>query len=468
MPVTVDQTRIDDLVTRPTESLNVEIKRWINPDEPEGAAKIARAALAIRNRNGGFLIIGFDDETLQPDAGNEPGDVRAAFHVDRIQRIVSRYASELFEIAVGFGEREGVEHPVIVVPDGARVPVAAKADLMNASGKTLVRLGDVYFRTLGSNGTVSTAAARPSDWRDIMEICFDNREADIGRFLRRHLGDRDIGALLAQFSGSSALKPQPTLRDRAEALLNDGERRYLEALRKRKLGPEQTKELDAGTWAVALVVDPPRAGDIADKQFLSAFAVANPNYTSWRIWRDSRGFTDSASRPRVVDKGWEALIISLEGGSKHVDFMRMDPKGDFYLLRLLQDDFTDKVERGKALDAILVVLRTAEAIAVGLSVVKGLGWPAEGTKVGFGFRWTKLSGRELSCWTNPMVGILPNHVADDDSVENFVELSLDTPVSAIAPYVGQIVNDLFSTFDGYQMRQEAIEEWVKHLIERRL
>ncbi len=93
------------------------------------------------------------------------------------------------------------------------------------------------------------------------------------------------------------------------------------------------------------------------------------------------------------------------------------------------------MERGKALDAILVVLRTAEAIAVGLGVVKGLGWPVEGTKLGFGFRWTKLSGRELSSWANPMVGILPNHVADDDSAETFVELSLDTPVSAIAPYV---------------------------------
>jgi len=58
MPITIDQTRIDDLVARPTESLNVEIKRWINPDEPEGEAKIAKAALALRNRNGGYLIIG--------------------------------------------------------------------------------------------------------------------------------------------------------------------------------------------------------------------------------------------------------------------------------------------------------------------------------------------------------------------------------------------------------------------------
>jgi hypothetical protein len=190
MPVTIDQTRIDDLVARPTESLNVEIKRWINPNEPEGEAKIARAALAIRNGNGGFLIIGFDDKTLQPDAGNEPGDVRTAFHIDKIQGIVSRYTSELFKVAVGFGKRDGLEHPVIVVPDGVRVPVTAKADLTDAKGKTLVRLGDVYFRTLGSNGTVSTAPARPSAWRDIVEICFENREADIGRFLRRHLGNR--------------------------------------------------------------------------------------------------------------------------------------------------------------------------------------------------------------------------------------------------------------------------------------
>lgn len=468
MPVTIDQTQIDALVARPTESLRVEIKRWINPDEPEGIAKIARAALAIRNRNGGFLIIGFDNKTLKPDAGNEPGDVRAAFHIDKIQGIVSRYTSDSFEVAVGFGERDGVEHPVIVVPEGVPVPVAAKTELKDANGKTLVRVGDVYFRTLGSNGTVSTALARPSDWRDILEICFENREADIGRFLRRLLGTRDISALLMQLTtAAAALQPQPTLRDHAETVLNNGERRYLEALDKRELGEESRKELDAGTWSVALVVDPPRPDALFDKQFMNSFAAANPNYTHWPVWLDSRGL-DRASNPRVVDKGWEALIISLQEWSKHVDFMRMDPKGEFYLHRLLQDDFTNRAERGKALDAILAVRQAAEAIAVGISVVKGMGWPVDGTTLGFGFRWTKLSGRELTSWVNPMVGILPNHFAVDDRAESFVEMPLDTPASAIAPYVEKVVNDLFSAFDGYKMRQEAIEEWVKRLVERRL
>jgi len=148
----------------------------------------------------------------------------------------------------------------------------------------------------------------------------------------------------------------------------------------------------------------------------------------------------------------------------HVDFTRMDPKGEFYLHRLLPDDFTEQVQRGTALDAILVVQWTAEAIAAGLNVVKAIGWPVDEAKLGFGFRWTKLRGRELASWANPMVGIRPNHVAEDDRAENF----LDTPVSAIAPYVEKVVNDLFSAFAGYQMRQEAIEEWVKQLIERRL
>jgi hypothetical protein len=35
--------------------------------------------------------------------------------------------------------------------------------------------------------------AQPKDWRDIFDRCFENREADIGRFLRRHSGSPPMG-----------------------------------------------------------------------------------------------------------------------------------------------------------------------------------------------------------------------------------------------------------------------------------
>jgi hypothetical protein len=81
----------------------------------------------------------------------------------------------------------------------------------------------------------------------------------------------------------------------------------------------------------------------------------------------------------VRDKGWEALIISLDGAarSKHVDFLRFDPLGEFYLWRVLQDDVSDKIPPRKILDPVLVTLRVAEAILVGLAIAKALGWRSE-------------------------------------------------------------------------------------------
>ena len=160
----IDQKRVDELLAHPSESLNVEIKNWIRPGDKAGEAKIVRATLALRNRNGGYLIIGFHDKTLRPELKDRPSDVRELFHVDKVQGLISNYASVAFEVGVAFGQRDGQDYPVIVIPEGVRSPVAAKSDLIDGSGKPLIRYGDVYFRTLAANGTPSTAPARPQDW----------------------------------------------------------------------------------------------------------------------------------------------------------------------------------------------------------------------------------------------------------------------------------------------------------------
>jgi hypothetical protein len=310
----IDQSRIDQLVTRPSESLNVEVKAWISPSDPSGVAEIVRACLALRNRNGGYLIIGFNDKTLQPELGNEPPDVRAAFHNDKVQGLISRYASDHFEVGVAFGMLDGREYPVIVVPEGVRTPIAAKADLID-NGKPLIRVGDVYFRTLAANGTASAAVARYQDWREIVEICFDNREADAGRFLRRQLGTQDVATLVAAlkqlgFSESAPPKHGETvslvvasLHDRAISLLDRGEQHFKQALTTRALDTNEQAVVDAGSWSVALIIDPPHTDKLPDQVFRSTIASSNPQYTGWPVWLDSSGFTDESARPKVTDKG---------------------------------------------------------------------------------------------------------------------------------------------------------------------
>ena len=101
---------LQNLLADPHESLDLELKQWIDPSSPEGTAKIARACIALWNNNGGRLVIGFTDEG-RPDVTNVPNDVRKTFHVDVIQAIVGRYSAEQFSIEVNFVERGGQPIP---------------------------------------------------------------------------------------------------------------------------------------------------------------------------------------------------------------------------------------------------------------------------------------------------------------------------------------------------------------------
>ena len=443
----------------------------MTPISNAGIEKIVKAALALRNRNGGYFAIGFDDSTLLPDVGHEPANIRDAFHLDKIQGYVSRYSSELFEIGVGFSQRDGIDHPVIAVPSGVRTPVATKRTLIDGT-KTLIRHGAIYFRTLAANGTPSTAEARPEDWREIVEICFDNREADVGRFLRRQLGGADSAALMTAlreigFAGTNS-PPPPTLRDNALAFLEDGERRFQAALQARTLDAAGQRLVDAGSWSIALVIEPSHTDARPDRTFASTIAASNPKLTGWPVWLDSSASANSENRPIVRDHALESLIISVSPGwSNHLDFSRLDPKGEFYLRRILQDDAVDRVTPGTVFDPLLMILRVAEAIAVGISFARALGWDSEKLALASHFDGQSCLVATSNSWANPEVSVGPG-TAHDDTVTTFVELSLDTPLSAIAPFVEQATLDLFVVFDGHSVPSRSVEEWVRRLVERRL
>ncbi len=170
---------------------------------------------------GGYLVIGFDNDTLQPDIEHAPTSVQSAFHFDKIQGLISRFSSEPFEISVEFPKRESQEYPVIIVPPGVRTPVASKSDLLNGDTK-LISTNDVYVRSLQSNNTPSTTKARWKDWSKIVEVCFDNREADIGRFLRRHLSGLD-SEIVREFAMTmmEGMKPQTSFEDYTKEFLQD-------------------------------------------------------------------------------------------------------------------------------------------------------------------------------------------------------------------------------------------------------
>lgn len=465
--------RTQELIQYPQESLSVEIKAWIDPDQPDGIAKIIKAALAMRNNNGGYMVIGFDNKTLEPILDNVPSNVRHIFNIDKIQGAISKYSSELFEVDVEFPQRYGQEFPVIVIPTGVKTPVVAKSDLLSKDkeNKRLIREDTVYVRSLSSNNTPSTTQAKPKDWSRLMEICFDNREADIGRFIRRHfsgISSDQLNVLATAITGS--INPEISNEDLLRKYLQECEQHY-----EQRLKTQNVRNLPKhGVSEVGLILRgkvPPHG---TNDEFLNLLKSSNPNYTGWPVWLDSRPLGGDY-RPYVIDGGWEALMISLQSEwFDDIEFMRLSPKGKFFLSRAHRDDMgrSDKSPQAlKELDVGFPIKQTAEIIAVGIHFAKAMGCLPEEASLAFAFKWTKLKDRKLSCWAHSdlwmRLGSLQGRSAYQDECIAFINVPLDAPLSSVSKYVQEAVQPLFEIFNGFTLGKDIIEDMTRSLIERK-
>ena len=471
-----DQGYIDALVANPRETLSVEIKDWIDPRSPRDQAKIVKACLAMMNQDGGFLLVGFKDGTWTPNTAGAPADVRAVWDPDEIQGLVSRFASELFEVHLRFGDRNGQAFPVLEVEPGVRSPVASKRDLVDPQdpSRNLVKVHAVYVRSLSSSGRAATSEAQHGDWPSLSRRCFDNLEGDVGRFARRQLGgiDPEAARVLAEaladiLDGQAAdvAGPSPAL---AITTLQEGFDRFVRERTNRNLNRIPRH----GALEAAAVVRGPEAPDGSPtEEFLNRLNAANPGYTGWPLWVDSRGFGDG-KRPYTLDGGWEALIYDHKPGSpyNHLDFWRAEPGGRFYAYRGFEDDVSEGSgypEAMTTLDFGMVIWRVAEAIAVPLAFARAMGFDEEETTVFYAFRWSGLRGRRLSSWTNPARSVLARHESRQDLVESRpVAVALDTPDSALGPFVREATAGLFAAFGGFEPGPGVTEGLVDEVMSR--
>lgn len=459
----------EQLIRSLSETRSVEVKSWFDLTSAKGKSKLVKGLQALRNFNGGQLVIGFENSSMQPDLGNIPSNVRQDFHADNLQELVAKYSSTPFDVDVLYPELNGQEFIVISVPSGVKSPVVVKKELRNEGGGSLLEKNDIYFRTLLANNTVSTAKIPYQDWPDLMQICFDNREADIGRFVRRHLNGLSSN-FLAEICKGQSFQPNdpPSADEMIDELLDDGRKRFDGLVEKYSLSLPQH-----GSMEIGLHISGDAPEHFPDQTFLRRLAVSNPSLTGWPIWIDSSGFRHQRVQPFVLEGGWEEFAEFDGGGvlSKQFDFMRKDPEGLFYLRRPLQDD-TSVTDRGPLpntqLDFGLSILRVAEAIAVGKAFATALEYESETTTLEFGFRWAGLEGRVLSSWANPERFLRGNLVATQNEITCRTTVPLFASQESISEYTYDVVSPLFRLFSGFEISTEVVEDFVTRLLERRL
>jgi hypothetical protein len=452
MPLSKEQR---DFFTRSRhETLTTEIKSTLDLSTPEGKSTLVRACQALFNRNGGCLLVGFDNEgrplELELNQLNQ-------FTPDHVQEIVTKYSSPPFEVELDFLDVESARYPVICVPSGVRIPTSVKKEIKSADGKQHLRIETVFVRTLHANGSVSSAPLSPKDFPDLLDICFTNREIDLASFVRRHLHD------LVAIQQPSSVDISEVL-DRASVDFDATITNEIDRVPEPKPAPWLRNAL---TLSVVAICDPPiKSGLAPTGDFLSKVYASNKNLTGWPIWLDSRRFSDARARPHVVNRGWNTIIPFGSFSEDGLEVHRFEPIGRLFFSRALQDDLTDKRPRGSSLDPILMTYRVAEVVIVALDVFKAIGAKEDGS-VNFRFHWHGLENRKLDAWANFSRYFSPRRSFTSEAT-SYIGVPLAISSLDTAPYVAQALSPLFSCFDGFEMPIGVIEELVEQLLNRRL
>lgn len=438
------------------ESLDTELKSWVDPSTDTGILVIAGACIALRNNDGGFLVIGIRDDG-KPDDRELFQDIRATFHQDCVQGIISKYLTDQFEVTVHFIEHAGMERIVIEVPSGVRTPAFCRLNLprLDEPGRlkgSLLRENVAYVRTLSSNGTPSTSEAQREDWPRLLEICFNNREADIGAFVRRQLSGMDVDATASAFFQILQQVKAPSAEKIADDLIES-------CLQHAASQVNVGFPIDTGIREVAAIISGDFDRPELDRHFMQRLNGQTPQYSGWPPWTPLMVQMGPGAKATFISEGWQAY---LEDPNLQIhEFSRIEQDGKFYYLEKLHDDWHEG--RQKKLDFSNEIARVAEIAVTALSFGRIFCGNEATNSMTFAIRWRGLSGRVL---INPLNRLSGMYASAQDEIVTHATIPIVTPPNAITPHVEKLIKPLIRLFGGETIPSNSVQTIVSRRLNR--
>jgi hypothetical protein len=129
-PISPRSPELNQLVVEPRETLDAEIKEWLDLTSNDHRALVAKEVIALANHGDGYLIIGFEEQadgSFKP-AGSRPPTLDA-WSQDAIQSIVGKYIDPTNQCRVVHQapSASADRYPIVIVPGGHRVLIRAKS-----------------------------------------------------------------------------------------------------------------------------------------------------------------------------------------------------------------------------------------------------------------------------------------------------------------------------------------------------
>ena len=452
MNVTVppsDHNRLADLLRDPQETLDVEIKGWLDlARNQEHKATLAKALLALANHGGGYVIIGL----TETDAGFATASGQPVslddYWQDIVNGIVHNYAEPAFHCSVHHVPHptSGVIHPIIGVPGDHRVPIRAKRSGPN---NQTVQQHAIYIRR---PGPTSEQPLTGREWDELFAKCLHGRRDE----LLDHI--RDL------LTGKPSSEETQTEMAQLDRWVMDCQSIWENKIA--GLPIDNRARCPHGYFTFAYHVDGGTPLGLAD--LLDVLRNA-PHLTGWPTWL-------VPTPPEVAPYVSDGVIECWIGGdicedrvfrdAAHADFWRITPDGRAFLLRGYQEDGDQaaqaNIQPGTCLDSTTPIWRIGEGLLHATYFAGHLG----GNAVSFAARYTGLHERQLAAWANPM-GFWASGISKDDDVLLSTSVAVDTLSANLVEVIHSLLTPLYERFNFTRLPLEIVQRELDRLRKRR-
>ena len=167
--------RLADLLVDPHETLDVELKEWLDiVGNNEHKAILAKALIALANHGGGFLIFGFAETDQGVTRSPNRPNLVAAYTPDTVNAVIAGYAEPTFHCDVGIvSAPDGLQFPIVSVPGGHHFPIKARRDGPNGQ---VVKQNSYYIRRPGPQSEIPQTGR---EWDVLIRRCVSNAREEL-------------------------------------------------------------------------------------------------------------------------------------------------------------------------------------------------------------------------------------------------------------------------------------------------
>lgn len=433
---------LQPLVDAPREDLGTEYKAWLDLSQNDGRATLAKAAIALANHGGGFVVLGFDEQGESLISAQRPEGIPEVTQ-DAVNAAVRRFATPEFHCEVHLIESaaSGVEHPVVCVPGDQTEPVMSKRDCDG-----VIARNRCYIRKPGPR---SEEPQSSEEWRTLINRCVRASREDMLESIRSIVSGRvdavesppNVKAELTQFSAAA-----------------NGRWQELSAV----LPESSPSRFPDGFYEMGFALignDPAQNLAVVQNRLQQARRI---RMTGWGPFLElNRQEWQPYPHDGMVE-AWVGRPVEervLEHEPAHSDFWRVDRSGKLYTIRGYSEDGLESTPPGQVIDVTMPVWRVGEATYFALRYAEQF---EDVEAMAIRVRFTGLNERTLTSVTGRRM-MMDYRISRTDEVLLETTASLAQLRDNMVEVIHGLLTPLYEVFNFFHLSQALVEEELEHM-----